>query len=93
METTLQLAAISGTLGLLWLTLQGLKRLRGTAAPRGRLQVQQRVSLANGCHLVVIEWDGREMLLATGNHPCTLVASKPAAELQPQTEVSGAWAH
>ena len=36
METTLQMAAITGTLGLLWLTLQGLKRFRGAPTPRGR---------------------------------------------------------
>jgi hypothetical protein len=92
METTIQLAAIGGTLGLLWLLLQALRRFRGGDAPRGRVQVQQRIPLANGCQLVVIHWDGREMLLATGNHPCTLVASKPAGELQTHTEASGTWA-
>lgn len=93
MEYAIQLAAIFGTLGLLWLTLTALRRLRGTGDTDGRIQVRQRIALANGCQLTVIQWEGRELLLATGNQPCTVVASKPAAALQEHTEASGTWAH
>lgn len=92
MEHLTQLAAISGTLILLWFTLQALKRLRVNNEPMNRVSVQQRVPLANGCQLVVVRWDDRELLLATGNHPCTVVASKPATIAAPQAEVSSAWA-
>lgn len=92
MEHAIQLAAIVGTIGLLWLTLQALRRFRGAPQSGDRVQVRQRLAIANGCQLVVVQWDGRELLIATGNHPCTLVASKPAAEAQVHMEASGAWA-
>jgi len=93
MEHAIQMAAIFGTIGLLWLTLQALKRFRGADRPGPRVQVKQRVTIANGCQLVVVDWDGREMLIATGSQPCTVVASKAAEISQEQREVSGAWAH
>ena len=93
MEHAFQLAAIIGTLGLLWLPLHGLRRFRGARNPGVRVQVRQRVSIANGCQLVVVHWDGRELLIATGSQPCTLVASKSAAEPCVQAEAGGAWAH
>lgn len=93
MEHAIQVAAIFGTVGLLWLTLQALRRFRGTAIPAARVQVRQRVSIANGCQLVVVQWDGREMLIATGSQPCTVVASKPVNDAQVHAEVSSAWAH
>jgi len=77
MEMTMQLAGVCGTLGLLWLTLTGMKKLRAGETGRGRLQVRQRVSLTSGCQLAVVEWDGREMLVATGSQACSVVASKP----------------
>lgn len=93
MEQLTQVAAIAGTLCLLWLTLEGLRRLRSNQAGTQRVRVQQRVSLANGCQLVVIQWDGQEILLATGNHPCNVLAQKPATDAVVQVEVGGAWAH
>ncbi len=93
MEHAIQLAAIFGTIGLLWLTLQALRRFRGVERPGARVQVRQRVGIANGCQLVVVQWDGREMLIATGSQTCTVVASKPVDETQVQPEASGAWAH
>ncbi|MBI2689765.1 MAG: flagellar biosynthetic protein FliO [Acidobacteria bacterium] len=92
MEYTIQFTAVAGTLGLLWLTLMGLRRLRGPENPRTRLQVRQRVSVANGCQLVVVEWDGRELLLATGTQSCSVVASKATLATETPAEVSGAWA-
>lgn len=93
MEYVIQFAAVLGTVGLLWLTLQMLRRFRSTQNNSHRVQIQQRVSIASGCQLVVVQWDGRELLLATGTQSCTLVASKAAAETQVSTETSGAWAH
>jgi hypothetical protein len=93
MEHVIQVAAIIGTIGLLWLTLQALRRFRGVDRPGMRVHVRQRVTIANGCQLVVVEWDGRELLIATGNQPCTVVASKGLNELPVHGEVSGAWAH
>ena len=93
MEQITQLAAIGGTLSLLWLTLEGLRRLRSSDGATQRVQVQQRISLANGCQLVVVQWDGREILLATGNHPCSVLATKPAPEPAVQVETGGVWAH
>ena len=93
MEQLTQLAAIGGTISLLWLTLEGLRRLRSSNTSTPRVQVQQRVSLANGCQLVVIQWDGREILLATGNHPCSVLAAKPVQETVAQVETGGVWAH
>jgi len=80
MDPLFQLAGIAVTLGLLWATLTFLKRFRGTQAPVPRLQVQQRVQLAAGTQLVVVRWDGRELLLAAGAHSCTLIADKSLAE-------------
>ena len=93
MEHAIQLAAVFGTIGLLWLTLQALRRYRAAERPGARMQVRQRLSIASGCQLVVVQWDGRELLIATGNQPCTVVASKSTNEAQVQTEASGAWAH
>ncbi|MFN0102134.1 MAG: hypothetical protein ACKV2U_08600 [Bryobacteraceae bacterium] len=93
MQYTIQLAAVIGTIGLLWLTLHALRRFRSTQNPGARVQIQQRLSIANGCQLVVVNWDGRELLIATGNQPCTLVASKLANEAPVRAEASGAWAH
>jgi hypothetical protein len=93
MGNAIQVAAIFGTIGLLWWTLQALRRFRGADRPGPRVQVRQRVTIANGCQLVVVDWDGREMLIATGTQACTVVASKNADEVQIQREVSGAWAH
>ncbi len=93
MEQLTQIAAIAGTLCLLWLTLEGLRRLRSNNPGTQRVQVQQRVTLANGCQLVVIQWDGREILLATGNHPCSVLAAKPAPAPEVQVETGGVWAH
>lgn len=93
MEHAIQVAAIFGTIGLLWLTLQALRRFRGVDSPGVRVHVRQRVTIASGCQLVVVEWDGRELLIATGNQPCTVVASKDLNEVQVQAEASGAWAH
>lgn len=92
MHFTFQLAAIFGTIGLLWLTLHALRRFRLTQNAGARVQVQQRVPLANGCQLVVVNWDGRELLIATGNQPCTLVACKPAIAPQTHMEARGVWA-
>lgn len=93
MEQAIQLAAVAGTIGLLWLSLQALRRFRGVQKPGARVQVRQRVAIASGCQLVVVNWDGRELLIATGNQPCTLVASKAEDQVQAQPEASGAWAH
>ena len=93
MEQLLQLTAVAGTLGLLWLTLQGIRRLKGNGSQGNRLRVQQSVAIANGCHLVVVAWGGREMLLATGSHPCTVITSQSVVEPASEKEVSGAWAH
>jgi hypothetical protein len=57
------------------------------------VQVQQRVAIANGCQLVVVNWDGQELLIATGSQACTLVAAKPASHPEVHAEVSGVWAH
>jgi hypothetical protein len=93
MEYGMQLAAVVGTVGLLWLTLQTLRRFRATQNQGHRVLVQQRVSIANGCQLVVVHWEGRDLLLATGTQSCSLVASKPATEIEANKEASGAWAH
>lgn len=93
MEHAIQVAAIFGTIGLLWWTLQALRRFRGPDRPGPRVRVKQRVTIANGCQLVVIDWDGQEMLIATGNQACTVVASKSAEEGRIQREVTAVWAH
>ena len=80
MDPLFQLAGIAVTLGLLWGTLTVLKRYRGAQSPVSRLHVQQRVPLAAGTQLIVVRWDGRELLLAAGAHSCTLIADKPLAE-------------
>lgn len=80
MDPLFQLAGIAVTLGLLWGTLTVLKRYRGAQSPVPRLQVQQRVPLAAGTQLIVVRWDGRELLLAAGAQSCTLIADKPLAE-------------
>lgn len=78
MEYAFQMAGAAGTLGLLWLTLQGLRRIRA-GQPGPRVRVQQRVPIANGCQLVVVDWDGQELLIATGSQHCTVVATKSGA--------------
>ncbi|MBL8242487.1 MAG: hypothetical protein JNM66_33990 [Bryobacterales bacterium] len=93
MEYIVQLTAVVGTIGLLWLTLQALRRFRTGRIQCQRVLVQQRISVSNGCQLVVIRWDGQDMLLATGAQACTVVASKPTAETESPREVRGAWAH
>lgn len=80
MDSLFQLAGIAVTLGLLWGTLTLLKRFRGHQTPAARLHVQQRVPLAAGSQLIVVRWDGRELLLAAGSQSCTLLADKPLAE-------------
>lgn len=92
MEFIIQLAAIVGVIGLLWLTLHTLRRFRAAPSSAARLQILQRVPVANGCHLLVVNWDGRELLIATGAQPCTLVAAKPANETSFPTEARSAWA-
>lgn len=93
MEHALQAAAIFGTIGLLWLTLRALKKFRGADRPGSGVRVRQRVTIANGCQLVVVDWEGRELLIATGSQGCTVVASRSAEPIPEQREVSGAWAH
>lgn len=93
MEQLVQLSAVGGTLALLWLTLEGLRRLRINKGKPQRVLVQQRVSLVNGCQLVVIHWDGREILLAAGNQPCTVLADKALSEQATHAEAGGVWAH
>ena len=92
MQLVFQCAAIAGTLGLLWATLRALQRFRSEKLPAARVQIRQRVPVANGCQLVVVNWDGQDLLLATGTQACTLVAAKPAAAAPPPPEVSVAWA-
>lgn len=93
MEYTLQFVAILGTLSLLWLTLQAIRRFRPQTAKGVRLEVRERVSLANGSQLVAVIWDGQELLVAIGSQPCTLIASKPADGARTPKEASAAWAH
>lgn len=92
MEPLLQFAAIGGTLGLLWLTLTALKRMRGNTKPGALITVQQRIPITNNCQLIVVHWDGRELLLSTGTQPCSLVASKPVPPPQREVEVQNVWA-
>lgn len=92
MEQLLQLTAVAGTLGLLWLTLHGIRRLRGNTPQGNRLRVQQRIALANGCQLAVVAWGGKELLLATGSHPCTVIASQSTVSPASEQEASVAWA-
>jgi len=77
MEYLSPIFAIAGTLGLLWLILLALRRFRPSAAAGPGFQVRQRIPIANGCHLLVAHWDGQQLLIATGNQPCTLIASRP----------------
>ena len=91
MEPILQLGAVCGVLGALWLGVLALKRRQGTLQQRGQLRVRQRVAISNNCQLVVVDWDGREMLIATGAQPCTLLTTRPA-EL-PAPEGERVWAH
>jgi len=93
MEYAIQFVGVIGTIGLLWLTLQFLRRYRPASQSGPRVWVKQRINIASGCQLVVVDWDGREMLIATGSQACTVVASKTANEVQVRREVSGAWAH
>ena len=92
MEHLIRFAAILGTIGLLGLTLYGMRRFKGAQSPGARMRVQQRVTVANGCQLVVVHWDGQELLIATGSQPCSLVASKPATGERAALEARGAWA-
>jgi hypothetical protein len=87
MDNSFQLAAIAGTLGLLWFALTALRRFRGEQNTSPRVQVRQRVPVSNGCQLLLIEWDGQELLVATGGQPCTVMASKPVA-----VEARSTWA-
>ena len=93
MEQLGQMVAIGGTIGLLWLTLEGLRRLRTNKGTPHRVSVQQRISLVNGCQLVVVHWDGREILLAAGNLPCSVLADKPLPASTVAVEEVGVWAH
>jgi len=93
MEYVIQVAAVLGTIGLLWLTLQALRRFRAVEQPGERVQVRQRVAIANGCQLVVVQWDGRELLIATGSQSCCVVASKAVSGSEVTAEANGAWAH
>ena len=93
MEQLLQTAAVGGTIALLWLTLEGLRRLRVSKGARNPVSVQQRISLVNGCQLVLVHWNGRELLLAAGNLPCTVLADKPLPTSGGAEEARGAWAH
>lgn len=92
MEHLMQLAAVCGTLGMLAFTLSAFKRARGEAKTTARISVQQRIPLGNNCQLIVVHWDGRELLLTTGTQPCSLVASKPIAPPQSEAEVQSIWA-
>jgi flagellar biogenesis protein FliO len=92
MEHALQIAAVIGVIGLLWLTLNSLRRLRANGSNGPRLQIQQRISIANGCQLVLVQWDGQELLLATGAQNCTVVSRKPIARSEAITESRSAWA-
>lgn len=97
MEYGLQLAAVAVTIALLWITLQGLKRLQSRGQPRAGLRIAQRIPLANGCQLVAVHWDGQDLLIATGAQPCTLIASRPSAAPPPPVvsgtrEAASAWA-
>lgn len=91
MELALQIAAVIGVIGLLWLTLNTMRHLRAKGSNGPRLKIQQRISVANGCQLVIVRWDGQELLLATGAQNCTVVASKPIAESQAITEARSSW--
>lgn len=77
MEYASPIFAIAGTLGILWLILYALRRLRPSRIPGPGFHVLQRIPVANGCHLLVAQWDGQQLLIATGNQPCTLLASRP----------------
>lgn len=92
MDAFIQFAAIFGTIGLLWLTLTGLKRIRGNAKPSAQITVQQRIPITGNCQLVVVHWDGQELLLSTGTQPCMLVSSKPIQPTRQDQEAQSAWA-
>ena len=92
MEFITQLAAMLGTLGLLWFGLTALRRLRIGQGMGKPLQLRQRISIANGCQLVVVEWHGEELLIATGSHTCTLVAQHRVADSIARPETSASWA-
>lgn len=92
MNVMFQLMAIAGVLGLLWLTLAGLRRVRIPASSGARLQILQRVTVANGCQLVSVMWEGEELLLATGTPACTVLARKPAGKTGAIEEGRAAWA-
>jgi hypothetical protein len=82
-----QVGAIFAVLGLLWLTLQALRRYRTTEPGTPALRIHQRVSITNGCHLVVVRWDGQDLLLSAGSQGCTIVATR-AVPLDPRPAVS-----
>jgi len=92
MEQVIQVAAILGVLGLLWLTLLALRRFRVAEPATPAIRIRQRIPIANGCHLLVVQWDGKDLLLAAGAQGCTVVASRAIPLAPPLAETRGAWA-
>jgi flagellar biogenesis protein FliO len=92
MEQVMQVGAIATSLGLLWLTLQALRRFRVAKTTTPAIQIRQRVSLDNRCQLVVVHWDGKDLLLAAGTQGCTVVATRAIPLAPPMAETRGAWA-
>jgi flagellar biogenesis protein FliO len=80
MEFMNQLAAIGAVLSLLAGVSYLLRRAGLAKGGAPRLALAQRLSIGNGCQLVVVHWDGREILLATGTQNCTVLGTQPAAE-------------
>jgi len=64
-----------------------LKRHARLTSPARRLSVEQRVSIANGCELVLVRLDKEELLLAAGASGCTLLKTGPTAPAPPPAVV------
>ncbi len=92
MEFITQFAAVLGTLGLLWFALTTLRRLQNRNGTGRAVHVRQRIAIASGCQLVVVEWRGEEFLIASGNQVCNLVARHRVTNESPLEETRGAWA-
>ena len=78
MDTPLPLLAIGGVLGVLWIGLHLLQRRQRLAGPP-RLSIEQRLPVSGQCHLILVRWDGRELLLASTSQSCQLIAEGPRA--------------
>lgn len=76
MGNLVQLGIVAAVLGALWFTVQWLQR-RQQGATATRLTVQQRLAVSNQLQLLVVRWDGNELLLSAGGNECRLLASTP----------------